>query len=147
LEHAIHPWVAFMILPVFAFANAGVQFVGMSFSHIVNPVSLGIAAGLFVGKQVGIFGACLLAVKLRLARLPTGTTWLQMYGTALLCGIGFTMSLFIGTLAFEGVDPVYLTSVKVGVLMGSLVSAVAGAYVLTIAREKPVPMAAEPIRL
>ncbi len=130
MEHAIHPWVAFMILPVFAFANAGVSFAGLSFNDIVNPVTLGIALGLFIGKQVGIMGACWLAVKAGIARLPEGTNWQQMYGVTLLCGIGFTMSLFIGTLAFEGQAAAYETYVKLGVILGSLLSAALGSFVI-----------------
>ena len=92
LEHSLHPWVAFMILPIFAFANAGVELVGVTTNDLFNPIVLGIVAGLFVGKQLGIFGACWLAIKLKLAKLPEGTTWGQLYGVCILCGIGFTMS-------------------------------------------------------
>jgi len=128
LEHALQPWVAFAILPIFAFANAGVQILGTDSSDIFNPVVLGIVAGLFIGKQVGIFGACWLAIKLGFAKLPKGTNWAQLYGVTLLCGIGFTMSLFIGSLAFEQQGMEHLNSVKVGVLAGSLLSAALGAF-------------------
>ncbi len=130
IEHSLHPWVTFFILPVFAFANAGVNLTGASMETLLNPVTIGIALGLFVGKQVGIFGACWLAVQLKLTRLPEGTNWSQLYGVCLLCGIGFTMSLFIGTLAFEHNGLFLQESVKVGVLVGSLFSAALGALVI-----------------
>lgn len=138
MEHRLHPWVAFLVLPIFAFGNAGVQLVGVTAQELFNPVTMGIAAGLFIGKQVGIFGTCWLVIKLGWAQLPKGATWLQLYGVTLLCGIGFTMSLFIGTLAFEGQPAGYELSVKVGVLLGSLLSAVGGALVLTRTRTEPV---------
>jgi NhaA family Na+:H+ antiporter len=131
MEHALHNWVAFFILPIFAFANAGVQLVGTTYEQIFNPIVIGIVAGLFIGKQVGIFGACWLAVKSGLAKLPEGTNWLQLYGVTLLCGIGFTMSLFIGSLAFEHQGMEHLNSVKVGVLTGSILSAILGAYIIS----------------
>lgn len=135
MEHSIQPWVAFMILPVFAFANAGVSFVGMGMDSLFNSITLGIALGLFVGKQLGIFGCCWLAVKAGIAKLPEGANWLQLYGVSLLCGIGFTMSLFIGTLAFEGQDASYMHSVKTGVLLGSVMSAVLASVVLIRSRK------------
>ena len=128
VEHALHPWVKFCVLPAFAFANAGVSFAGMSFSSLLQPIPLGIAAGLFLGKQIGIFGAVWLLVKAGLARLPEGATWPQLYGVAMLGGIGFTMSLFIGTLAFP--SPAHAASLRLGVIAGSLLSAVAGYAVL-----------------
>ena len=137
LEHSLHPWVAFFVLPIFAFANAGVQVVGVTTEALFNPITLGIAAGLFIGKQVGIFGTCWLVVKAGLASLPTGTNWKQLYGVTLLCGIGFTMSLFIGTLAFEEQGLDYQLSVKVGVLMGSIMSAVLGAFILASCKATP----------
>lgn len=130
LEHSLHNWVAFFILPVFAFANAGVNLLGTTIDDVLNPVVMGIVAGLFIGKQVGIFSACWLAVKAGIAKLPEGTNWKQMYGVTLLCGIGFTMSLFIGSLAFEQQGLEHINSVKVGVLLGSLLSAVLGAIVI-----------------
>jgi NhaA family Na+:H+ antiporter len=133
LEHTLHPWVAFAVLPIFAFANAGVSFHGMSMEKLTGGVSMGIILGLFVGKQVGVFGMILLARLLKLAELPEGTTWGQVYGVALLCGIGFTMSLFIGTLAFEHGNFDMLSSVKMGVLIGSVLSAAAGLIVLYFA--------------
>jgi len=134
LEHGLQPWVAFFILPIFAFSNAGVNLLGITMNDLFNPITLGIALGLFVGKQIGIFGACWLAVKAGVAKLPEHTNWLQLYGVSLLCGIGFTMSLFIGTLAFEQQDSAYLNSVKIGVLLGSLLSAVVGSWVIAKTR-------------
>ena len=131
LEHALHPWVAFLILPIFAFSNAGVSFAGAGLDALLAPLSLGIAAGLVIGKQLGIFGACWLAVKAGWARLPEGVGFRHVYGLSCLAGIGFTMSLFIGNLAF--VDPQQIAAVKFGVLGGSLVSAITGIMVLRFA--------------
>lgn len=130
LEHDLHPWVAFFILPVFAFANAGVSLSGVGMDALTHPITLGIVLGLFVGKQVGIFGACWLAIKLGLAKLPTGANFMQLYGVSILCGIGFTMSLFIGSLAFENMDKEYIDAVKLGVLVGSLLSVIAASVIL-----------------
>jgi NhaA family Na+:H+ antiporter len=131
LEHALHPWVAFGILPVFAFANAGVNLAGLSFRDLLQPIPLGIALGLVVGKQVGVFTFAWLAVKLGLARLPSGVSFRQVYGAAIICGIGFTMSLFIGMLAFENTAAgQVIASEKLGVLAGSLISALLGYVVL-----------------
>ncbi len=131
LEHALHPWVAFGILPVFAFANAGVSLVGLTPSALFAQVPLGIAAGLFVGKQLGVFGCVAAAVRLGWCRLPSGVNWLHVYGVALLTGIGFTMSLFIGTLAFGGAtETAYAAEVRIGVIGGSLLSAALGYGVL-----------------
>ncbi|MEN5264729.1 Na+/H+ antiporter NhaA [Stenotrophomonas sp. TWI587] len=132
LEHGIAPWVGFVIVPIFGFANAGVDLSGMSMSAILAPLPLGIAAGLFVGKQIGVFGGVALAVKTGLAEKPTGASWLQIYGVSLLCGIGFTMSLFISSLAFP-LDPAFVEDAKVGILLGSLLSALLGAVVLRFA--------------
>jgi NhaA family Na+:H+ antiporter len=129
LEHALHPWVAYAILPIFAFANAGVSLAGISLASFTAPVALGIAGGLFVGKQIGIFLGILAMVGLKLARMPAGATWPMLYGVAVLCGIGFTMSLFIGSLAF---DEGYATQVRLGVLSGSIVSALAGYLLLRL---------------
>jgi NhaA family Na+:H+ antiporter len=133
LEHSLHPWVAYAVLPVFAFANAGVSFLGMTSDNLSKGVPMGIILGLFFGKQIGVFGMILLARLLRLAELPKGATWSQVYGVAILCGIGFTMSLFIGTLAFEHGDFNLLPGVKLGVLVGSLLSAGFGLLVLHLA--------------
>jgi len=128
VEHRLTPWVMFGVMPTFAFANAGVVLHGLSFSDLFAGVPLGIAAGLFIGKQLGIMSFVWVGVKLGIARLPEGVTWLQIYGVALLAGIGFTMSLFVGTLAFS--DPSYLTDVRIGVLTGSFLSAISGALIL-----------------
>lgn len=127
-EHALFPWVSFMIMPVFAFANAGVSLSGLSFADLLTPLPLGIAAGLFIGKQVGVMSFTWLSVKSGLCKLPDGVTWAQTYGVACLTGIGFTMSLFIGTLAFE--TPEQLNAVRLGVLMGSVLSGILGVVVI-----------------
>ena len=131
LEHMIQPWVAYLIVPIFGFANAGVSLHGLDWLSLLAPLPLGIATALFVGKQVGIFGSVWAAVALGIAKRPRGTSWLQIYGVSLLCGIGFTMSLFIGGLAFD--DPALADAVKIGVLGGSVVSAVVGYFVFLAA--------------
>jgi NhaA family Na+:H+ antiporter len=128
LEHGLHPRVAFAILPIFAFANAGVSFAGVTLSALAEPFPLGIAAGLFVGKLVGVLGASAILVLIRMARLPEDVNWRQMAGVAALCGVGFTMSLFIGSLAFEG--PEYFTALRLGVIAGSTLSGVVGYLLL-----------------
>ena len=128
LEHALQPWVAFAIVPLFGFANAGVSLAGANLSTLAEPLVLGIALGLFLGKQIGIFGAIRIADRLGIARRPAGVSWTQLYGMALIAGIGFTMSLFIGGLAFA--DPALVDRVKIGVLAGSVASALAGVLVL-----------------
>ncbi|MGO4523299.1 Na+/H+ antiporter NhaA [Microvirga sp. 2MCAF35] len=137
LEHAIQPSVAYAIIPIFGFANAGVPLSGLSFGYLMEPLPLGIALGLFIGKQVGVYAFSHAAIHLGFADVPAGATRLQCYGVALLCGIGFTMSLFIGALAFPGQDNL-MNATKVGVLMGSALSALAGYLVLSVApREQP----------
>ncbi len=126
LEHDLHGSVSFVILPVFAFVNAGVSLQGMDAGQIFGPVPVGIALGLVVGKQLGVFGFCLLGIKLGIARLPDGVNWSMLYGVAILCGIGFTMSLFIGSLAFEEASSPYLYQDRIGILGGSFVSALLG---------------------
>ena len=132
LEHDLHTVVAFGVLPLFAFVNAGIPFAGMSFADILHPVSLGIAVGLFVGKQLGVFLLCLVAIKLGMAKLPDGANWGSLYGVAILSGVGFTMSLFIDTLAFENlpVDTIFDFDARLGILLGSLASGVLGYLVL-----------------
>ena len=125
LEHDLHHWVAFFILPVFAFVNAGVNLEGMSLKQMTGPVPLGILLGLFLGKQLGVFGFSWAAIKLGLARLPKGSNWWQLYGVSVLTGIGFTMSLFILTLAFED-DTLFQYTDKLAILLGSLLSGVVG---------------------
>lgn len=132
LEHGLHPWVAFAIVPMFAFANAGVPLAGFVPSDLLEPVPWGVAMGLFLGKQAGIFGAVWLLVRLKLAERPRDSGWLQIYGVALLCGIGFTMSLFIGGLAF-GEGSHQNDAARIGILLGSGVSALAGFMVLRLA--------------
>lgn len=129
-ENALHPWVTYLILPSFAFLNAGVSLEGITPGALLAPVPLGIAAGLVVGKAVGVGAVVWAMVSFGGARLPAGATRLQFFGVAILCGVGFTMSLFIGSLAFTGADPLYWTQVKIGVLAGSLVSGILGALVL-----------------
>jgi NhaA family Na+:H+ antiporter len=121
MEHGLHPWVAFGILPIFAFANAGVPFAGITLADLTQPVVLGIALGLFVGKQIGVFGFMWLTIKLKLSPKPRGANWIHLYAVSLLCGIGFTMSLFIGGLAYDGIE--MQAYVRLGVLMGSISSA------------------------
>ncbi|HEY0648203.1 Na+/H+ antiporter NhaA [Phenylobacterium sp.] len=129
---ALHPYVAFFILPVFAFMAAGFALGGAGGGDILGPVSLGVAAGLFFGKQIGVFGAAALAIGLKWARRPTGAKWLELYGVSALCGVGFTMSLFIGALAFPEVDVAREAEVRAGVVIGSVASAIAGMIVLAI---------------
>ncbi|WP_136162342.1 Na+/H+ antiporter NhaA [Sphingomonas flavalba] len=131
LEHALHPWVAWLIVPLFGFANAGVSLAGVGLATLAQPLPLGIALGLFIGKQVGIFAAVRLAVAAGIAAMPAGASWRQVHGVAVLCGIGFTMSLFIGGLAFA--DPAHADAVKIGVLGGSLLSATLGFLLLRFA--------------
>jgi NhaA family Na+:H+ antiporter len=128
LEHALAPYVLYVIVPIFAFANAGVVLDGISLSDLLSPLPLGIALGLLLGKQIGVFGATYLTVKIGLARLPEGVNWTHIYGLACLAGIGFTMSLFIGGLSFA--DPALMNQVRLGVLSGSIVSALLGYGVL-----------------
>jgi Na+:H+ antiporter, NhaA family len=130
LEHSLHPWVAYGILPLFAFGNSGVSLAGLSIAQILAPVPLGIALGLFLGKQLGVFVFSWIAIQLRLTALPEGTNWIQLYGVAILCGIGFTMSLFIGSLAFDQTGQQYATVDRLGILMGSVISAIAGYLIL-----------------
>jgi len=137
-EHALHPWVAYGILPVFAFANAGVSLEGMTLSTLTQTVPLGIAAGLVLGKSAGVFGASWLLMRFGGAKLPDQSSWLQFLGVCVLCGVGFTMSLFIGSLAFEGADAALGTQVKIGVLLGSLISAALAALLLLGPSRQPV---------
>jgi NhaA family Na+:H+ antiporter len=136
LEHGLANWVAFAIVPLFAFANAGVSLAGMRFGTLVEPITLGVAAGLVLGKQIGVFGAAFLGVKLKLGSLPEKTGWLHIYGVSMLCGIGFTISLFIGALAFTQADA--QNAAKLGVLAGSLISGLLGWLVLSLAGRRAV---------
>jgi len=138
LEHDLHSAVAFIILPLFAFCNSGIHFSGMGWEQALHPIPLGIALGLFIGKQLGVFVFCWLGIKWGWAELPTRATWLSFYGTAVLCGIGFTMSLFIGSLAFEETGVNLLVDERLGILAGSLLSGLWGYWILRLAG-KPAP--------
>ncbi len=133
-EHGLHGWVSFGVMPIFAFANAGVPLTGLSLADFATPLTLGVAAGLFIGKQIGVFGAAWAAIRFGLAQPPEGAKMIQLYAMSLLAGIGFTMSLFIGTLAFA--DPESQNLVRLGVLTGSILSGVLGAVVLGFVGEK-----------
>ena len=133
LEHSLHPWVAFAIMPLFAFANAGVSLTGLSLTTLLEPVPLGIIAGLFLGKQLGLFGFTWVSVRLGIAKLPEDIGWFEFYGMAVLCGIGFTMSLFIASLAFEHGVVENILADRLGILVGSLLSAVLGYTILSLA--------------
>jgi NhaA family Na+:H+ antiporter len=143
MEHGLHAWVAYGVLPIFGFANAGVSFSGMGWENLLDPIALGIALGLFLGKQVGIFGTIWLAMRAGIARLPQGASWAQVYGMAVLCGIGFTMSLFIGSLAWNHSD--FDPAVRLGVLGGSLASAVLGYVLLRAASQAEAPERVAPV--
>ena len=132
----LHPYVAFLILPLFAFCAAGFTFRGLGLSDLFGPIALGVAGGLFIGKQLGVFGAAFLVIVLKLARRPTGAKWIELYGLSLLCGLGFTMSLFIGQLAFPLSDAVAQAQVRIGVVAGSVLSTLAGMAVLAWAQAK-----------
>ena len=136
MEHGLHPWVAFLILPVFAFANAGVNFTGIGIDDLLQPLTLGIAVGLFLGKQIGVFLATWIGVKSGIAQLPGNITWRHVYGVACLTGVGFTMSLFIGSLAFGAADE--MNAVRLGVVLGSVLSGLFGYVLLKSADPKPV---------
>ncbi len=136
LEHELHPWVAFGVLPIFAFANAGVSLAGVSIASLIEPVPRGIVVGLILGKLIGVFGVSAVLIKLRLARLPLESGWLSMLGIAALCGIGFTMSLFIGGLAFEAGGEAQMEGVRLGVLCGSLISGCIGALLLALGAKR-----------
>jgi NhaA family Na+:H+ antiporter len=141
LEHALHPWVAFGVLPLFALANAGVPLAGLSVSDLLHPVPLGIGLGLLLGKLIGVSVFSWIAVRLGLSRLPDNVTWSQLVGTALICGIGFTMSLFIASLAFEQGGEAYFGMERLGILLGSLASGILGYLALRLAfRTGPTPV-------
>jgi NhaA family Na+:H+ antiporter len=136
IEHAISPYVAFGIMPLFAFANAGVSLEGLSFSSLLDKVPLGIVLGLFLGKQLGVFIFSYVSIKLKVAQMPNDTSWYNFYGVGVLTGIGFTMSLFVGNLAFvENMH--YIDGVKIGVLTGSLLSTLFGYFLILLTPNKP----------
>ncbi len=128
LENALHPWVAYLIMPLFALANAGVYLGDMTLNTLFNPIPLGVMSGLFFGKQIGVFFTTYILIRMGYARLPSHATWIQMYGVAVLTGIGFTMSLFINILAFD--TELYINQAKIGVLVGSFLSALIGYFLL-----------------
>lgn len=136
LEQSLHPWVAFGVLPLFAFANAGVPLAGVSLKTLGETIPLGIICGLFFGKQLGIFSASWLCIKFNIAKMPHQATWRAIYGVSILCGIGFTMSLFIGSLAFTNAGEEYTTLVRIGVLSGSVISAIVGVLFLLLGKKK-----------
>lgn len=136
LEHNLHSLVAFIILPIFAFANAGISFEGVGLAEISSPVPLGIILGLIVGKQLGVFGFCFVAIKLGIAKLPENVNWTLLYGVATLCGVGFTMSLFIGSLAFEQSSASPIFQDRLGIVVGSLISGVLGYLIIKSAVNK-----------
>ncbi|QZO02361.1 Na+/H+ antiporter NhaA [Chenggangzhangella methanolivorans] len=140
LEHALHGFVPFVVIPIFGFANAGVSFAGMTADALTDRLTLGVALGLLLGKLVGVFGSAALVIRLGFADLPTRASWPQLLGVSMLCGIGFTMSLFIGLLAFA--DNVELQNeVKVGILLGSLTAGLIGWLILRFAQPERVPAA------
>ncbi|MGH6906926.1 MAG: Na+/H+ antiporter NhaA, partial [Aestuariivirga sp.] len=134
LEHSLHPWVVYLVTPLFGFANAGVSLAGIGAAMQGNGVAIGIIGGLFIGKPLGVFGATLAAIRLGIARMPEGCNWLGLLAAAALAGIGFTMSLFIGTLAWESVD--FAAALRIGVLLGSLVSGILGCLLLLMATRR-----------
>ena len=135
IEHAISPYVAFGIMPLFAFANAGVSLEGLSFNSLLDKVPLGIVLGLFVGKQLGVFVFSYISIKLKIAQMPSNSNWFNFYGVGVLTGIGFTMSLFVGNLAFvENMQ--YIDGVKIGVLTGSLLSTLFGYFLILLSPNK-----------
>ncbi|MDG1293191.1 MAG: Na+/H+ antiporter NhaA [Pseudomonadales bacterium] len=136
LEHDLHAAVVFFILPIFAFANAGIDFSNVGVDALFHDVSVGITLALFFGKQFGIFGICWLFIKLKIASLPQGMDWARLYGTAALCGIGFTMSLFVGSLAFEETGVNLLFDERLGIILGSLLSGLAGYFILRASLNK-----------
>jgi NhaA family Na+:H+ antiporter len=138
LEEGLHPWVSYGILPIFAFANSGVSFEGMGLDILWESVPLGIVLGLFFGKQLGVFGLTWMVIKLGIAEMPERATWITLYGVSILCGIGFTMSFFIGSLAFT--EPEYMNEVRLSVLLASLIAAIVGYLVLLVATKKPEPV-------
>jgi NhaA family Na+:H+ antiporter len=133
LEHALHPWVAYAILPLFAFANAGVPLAGVTLDSFTHHVPLGIASGLLIGKTLGVFGLTWLAIKIGLASLPKGASWMQLLGVSILCGIGFTMSLFVGSLAYVPGQSVFAGEDRMGILTGSILAAFIGYAVTAVA--------------
>ncbi len=136
LERALHPWIVYAILPIFAFANSGINLHGIGLEQLLHPVPAGIALGLFFGKQFGVFGLSFLAVKLKIAQLPGDINFKNLYGVSILCGIGFTMSLFVGGLAFHKNGMHVAFDERLGIILGSLISGVVGYMVLHLTMKK-----------
>lgn len=136
IEHSIHPWVMYLVLPVFAFANSGIRLIGISWEQALHSVPIGIAAGLFLGKQLGVFGFSWIAIRAKWAKLPKAATWRSLYGVSVLCGIGFTMSLFIGSLAFEATGENTIFDERLGIILGSALSGILGYWILRRAPQK-----------
>jgi len=136
LEHNLHSTVAFIVLPIFAFANAGISFTGVGIEQVMSPVPLGIILGLVIGKQLGVFSFCFIAIKLGFAKLPENVNWTLLYGVSLICGVGFTMSLFIGSLAFDQVNEIPIYKDRLGIVIGSVISGVLGYLVIKKAVKK-----------
>jgi len=136
MEHGLAPWSAYLVVPVFGFANAGVPLAGMGVDQLLAPLPLAIAAGLFLGKQVGIFAAIFVADRIGFAPRPDQATWPEIWGVSILCGIGFTMSLFISGLAFAG-QQLLINEAKIGILLGSLISALAGYAIIRMSAKHP----------
>lgn len=136
LEQVLHPWIAYLILPIFAFANSGLPLKNITFAHLIDPLTFGIMVGLFFGKQLGVFIGSWIPIQLRWTTLPKHVSWSQLYGTSLLCGIGFTMSLFIGTLAFKGGNIEQGYKIKLGILIASISSTIVGYLVLKFSNKK-----------
>jgi NhaA family Na+:H+ antiporter len=136
LEHALHPWVAYAILPLFAFANAGVSLTGVTLQSFTHAVPMGIAAGLLLGKTLGVFGLTWVAIRIGVAKLPSGANWGQVFGVSILCGIGFTMSLFVGSLAYDPATSAYAGADRMGILTGSILAALIGYAVMAVSSRK-----------
>jgi NhaA family Na+:H+ antiporter len=136
LEHDLHSMISFIVLPIFAFANAGISFAGIGIAEITSPIPMGIILGLFVGKQLGVFSFCFIAIKLGFAKLPKNVNWTLLYGVAIICGVGFTMSLFVGTLAFEHSPDSPVFQDRLGIVVGSFISGLLGYFVLNKAVKK-----------
>ena len=140
LERQLHPWVVFCILPIFAFANSGIHLQGVGMEHLLHPVPVGIALGLFIGKQIGVFGFSFVAIKLKIAQLPADINFKRLYGASILCGIGFTMSLFVGGLAFHKSGMQVDFDERIGIILGSLISGIVGYTVLRLTSRQAMPL-------
>ena len=136
LEHDLHPTVSYFIIPLFAFANAGISFSDVTLKSLLDPVTIGIASGLVFGKQIGVFGFSYIGAKLGIAKMPEDSSWLSIYGISTICGIGFTMSLFISSLAYENESTDYIIESRIGILLGSFIAAVLGFIILNFALKK-----------